>query len=112
MINVKTTHGQSIFENSGKSKILCSSSLKVSSMVCFSPLCVFKSQKQREASACGRVVLVSSMAFFNHRPPGPEQKNESDDGGDDDEDDGDGNGEDDADDDHLVDEDCSSSLAR
>ena len=137
MMNVKTTHGQSIFENSGKSKNLCSSSLKVSSMVCFSPLCVFKSQKQREASACDRVELVSSMAFFNDCPPGPEQKNESDDdngdGGDDDVDDGHGNGDgdgeedggDDAeddghgdgdgnggDDDHLVDEDCSSSLAR
>ena len=52
------------------------------------------------------------MAFFNHRPPGPEQKNESDDDNGDD-DDGHGNGDEDGDnDDHLVDEDCSSSLAR
>ena len=86
----------------------------------FSPLCVFKSEKQREASACGRVVLVSSMAFFNDSPPGPEQKNEDDEdeddghgNGDNAEDDGHGNGDGDGDnDDHLVDEDCSSSLAR
>ena len=68
----------------------------------------FQSQKQREASSCGRVVLVSSMAFFNHCPPGPGHKNESDDDNGDDDDDGD----EDNDDVHLVDEDCSSSLAR
>ena len=54
-----------------------------------------------------KLLLVSSMAFLDHCPPAPEHDNEYDDGGDDDGDNSDG-----GDDDDLVDEDCSSSLAR
>ena len=53
-----------------------------------------------------KLLLVSSMAFLDHCPPAPEHDNEYDDGGDG------GDSDDDEDIDDLVDEDCSSSLAR
>ena len=54
-----------------------------------------------------KLILVSSMAFLNHCPPAPEHDNEYDGSDDDDKEE-----EDDEDIDDLVDEDCSSSLAR
>ena len=64
--------------------------------------------KRRQARACDQAALVSSMAFLNHCPPGPEHDDEYDDDKGDDE----GDDDDKDDDDDLDDEDCSSSLAR